>query len=196
MTVHSHSPPTFTLPMDQRRNPNQQRESKNFLLMPWFVSTRSFVCSWALLLLLLFAGVGALFLRVPVYSTGTGIIADWRGKTDANAHGLVVIAFFPAPMISHLTPGRPLTFELGGQQLTRPISDARSKPLDRSSAATEFALNADATSSLSDLSAVAIVELDGTPAGVTNGRVVRVNYLLTTRRLGSFFPFISGFFHD
>lgn len=175
-------------------------QNKNFLFLPWFVSTKSFLVWWALLLLLLFSGVAALFLRVPVYSTGTGVIADWRDKTDAGPRGLVVVAFFPAQMVSHLAPGQTLSVDLGSRQLSGPIVDARAKPLDRTAAASEFALNAEATSSLSDLSAVAIVKLEATPAGVspelTSGRVVDVNYLLTTRRLGSFFPFIGGFFLD
>jgi len=188
-------------PMAKRRGSAKppEQESKNFLLLPWFVTTKSFLGWWALLLVLLFSGVAALFLRVPIYSTGTGVIADWSSKTDATAH-MVVIAFFPAPMISHLAPGQPLSFEVGGQQVSRPIVDARSKPLDRSAAASEFALTADATKSISDLSAVAIVELDQAPAAlspdVRSGRLIQVNYLLTTRRLGSFFPFIGGLFHD
>jgi hypothetical protein len=190
-------------PMDQKRsNTNHQPEGQNnnFLFLPWFVTTKSFVGSWALLLLLLCSGVAVLFLRVPVYSTGTGVIADWRDKTDAEARGLVVVAFFPAPMVSHLGLGQTLSFDLDGQELSGPIVDARAKPLDRTAAATEFALTADATSSISDLSAVAVMKLQAAPAGIspelTSGRVVDVNYLLTTRRLGSFFPFIGGFFHD
>jgi hypothetical protein len=76
--------------MDQKRsgtNHQPERQDNNFLFLPWFVTTKSFVGSWALLLLLLFAGVAALFLRVPVYSTGTGVIADWRAKSDAEARG-------------------------------------------------------------------------------------------------------------
>ena len=189
--------------MDQKRtstNHQPNRQNKNFLLLPWFVSTKSFVVWWALLLLLLLSGVGSLFLRVPVYSTGTGVIADWRDKTDTEARGLVVVAFFPAQMVSRLAPGQTLSFDLGGEQLSGPIVVARARPLDRTAAAAEFALNAEATSSISDLSAVAIVKLEATPSGVsqelTSGRVVDVNYLLTTRRLGSFFPFIGGFFLD
>ena len=187
--------------MDQKR-PNQQpeRQGNDFLFLPWFVTSKSFAASWAVLLLLLCTGVAALFLRVPVYSSGTGVVADWRDKSDSAARGFVVIAFFPAPMVSHLAPGRTLSFDLGGQQLSRPIVDARAKPLDRTAAASEFALNAGAASSISDFSAVAIVELEPAPAGISqelmSGRLVHVNYLLTTRRLGSFFPFIGGFFHD
>jgi hypothetical protein len=189
--------------MDQTRsgtNHQPERQDNNFLFLPWFVTTKSFVGSWALLLLLLFSGVAALFLRVPVYSTGTGVIADWRDKSDAEARGLVVVAFFPAPMVSHLARGQNLSFDLDGRQLSGPIVDARAKPLDRTAAATEFALTADAMSSISDLSAVAIMKLEAAPAGIsqglTSGRLVDVKYLLTTRRLGSFFPFIGGFFHD
>ena len=149
------------------------------------------------MLLLLVAGVASLFLRVPVYSTGTGVIADWRDKTDAGPRGLVVVAFFPAQMVSHLAPGKTLSFDLGGRQLSGPIVDARARPLDRTAAASEFALNAEATSSISDLSAVAIIKVEAAPAdGLTSGRLVDVNYLLTTRRLGSFFPFIGGLFLD
>lgn len=186
--------------MDQKRSStNHQPEPKNnnFLFLPWFVSTKSFAGWWALLLLLLFAAVASLFLRVPVYSTGTGVIAEWPAQTGNNAGGHVVVAFFPAQMVSHLAPGKTLSVDLAGQQLNGPIVDARAKPLDRAAAASEFALNAEATSSISDLSAVAIVKLDAAPAHeLTSGRVVDVNYLLTTRRLGSFFPFIGGFFHD
>ncbi|HXD32868.1 MAG TPA: hypothetical protein VN643_17220 [Pyrinomonadaceae bacterium] len=189
--------------MDQKRsstNHRPERQDPNFLFLPWFVTTKSFAGSWALLLLLLFSGVAALFLRVPVYSTGTGVIADWRDKSDAEARGLVVVAFFPAPMVSHLARGQNLSFDLDGRQLSGPIVDARAKPLDRTAAASEFALTADAMSSISDLSAVAIMKLEAAPAGtspgLTNGRQVDVNYLLTTRRLGSFFPFIGSFFHD
>jgi len=189
--------------MDQKRsstNHQPERQDHNFLFLPWFVTTKSFLGSWALLLLMLFSGVAALFLRVPVYSTGTGVIADWRDKSDAEARGLVVVAFFPAPMVSHLARGQNLSFDLDGRQLSGPIVDARAKPLDRTAAATEFALNADAMSSISDLSAVAIMKLEAAPAGtspgLTSGRRVNVNYLLTTRRLGSFFPFIGSFFHD
>jgi hypothetical protein len=103
-------------------------------------------------------------------------------------------------MVSHLARGQNLSFDLDGRQLSGPIVDAKAKPLDRTAAATEFALTADAMSSISDLSAVAIMKLEAAPAGfsqgLTNGRLVHVNYLLTTRRLGSFFPFIGGFFHD
>lgn len=188
--------------MDQKRSstdhPEQQKN--NFLFLPWFVTTKNFVGWWALLLLLLFSGVAALFLRVPVYSMGTGVIEDWRGKTDSEARGLVVVAFFPAPMVSHLARGQTLSFDLGGQQLSGPIVDVRSNPLDRTAAASEFALTAEATSAISDLSAVAIIKLEAPPAGISqelrNGRQVDVNYLLTTRRLGSFFPLIDGFFLD
>lgn len=188
--------------MDQKRSStkHQPERQDNFLFLPWFVTSKSFVGSWALLFLLLCSGVAALFLRVPVYSTGTGVIADWRDKSDAEARGLVVVAFFPAPMVSHLARGQNLSFDLDGRQLSGPIVDAKAKPLDRTAAATEFALTADAMSSISDLSAVAIMKLEAAPAGfsqgLTNGRLVHVNYLLTTRRLGSFFPFIGGFFHD
>lgn len=187
--------------MNQKR-PNQQpeRQRNDFLFLPWFVTSKSFAASWAVLLLLLCAGVAALFVRVPVYSSGTGVVADWRDKSDSAARGFVVIAFFPAPMVSHLAPGQTLSFNLDGQQLSRPIVDARAKPLDRTAAASEFALTADASSSISEFSAVAIVELEAAQAGtsqkLTNGHLVHVNYLLTTRRLGSFFPFIGGLFHD
>ena len=181
-------------------NHRPEPHSSNLLFLPWFVTTRSFVYWWIVLALLLLAGVASLFLRVPIYSSGTGVIADWRAGNDAQAHRLVVVAFFPAPMVSHLTPGQTLSVDLGDQKLSRPIIEARPKPLDRSAAASEFALNANAASSISDLSAVAIVELETSPAlaspQLTAGRVVNVNYLLTTRRLGSFFPFIGGFFHD
>lgn len=189
--------------MDQKRsgtNHQPERQDNNFLFLPWFVTTKSFVGSWALLLLLLFSGVAALFLRVPVYSTGTGVIADWRDRSDSEARGLVVVAFFPAPMVAHLARGQSLSIDLDGRQLSGPIVDARAKPLDRTAAATEFALTPDAMASISDLSAVAIMKLEAAPAGMsqglTSGRRVDVNYLLTRRRLGSFFPFIGGFFHD
>lgn len=186
----------------QNNNTNHRPEphSTNLLFLPWFVTTRSFVYWWIVLAVLLLAGVASLFLRVPIYSSGTGIIADWRAGNDAQEHRLVVVAFFPAPMVSHLTPGQTLSVDLGDQKLSRPIIEARPKPLDRSAAAGEFALNTNAASSISDLSAVAIVQLETIPAlaspQLTAGRVVKVNYLLNTRRLGSFFPFIGGFFHD
>jgi hypothetical protein len=183
-----------------RTDQHSEQRSNNVLLLPWFVSTRSFAGSWALLLLLLFSGVGVLFMRIPVYSTGTGVIADWRNKSDSEAHGLVVVAFFPAPMVSHLAPGRTLSFDVDGQKLTRPIVDAKAKTFDRAAAASEFALRPDETSSLSELSAVAIVDLEPTPAGSSHepliGRLIHINYLLTNRRLGSFLPFIGGLFRD
>lgn len=189
--------------MDQKRsstNHQPERQNNKFLFLPWFLTTKSFIGSWAVLLLLLFSAFAAMFLQVPVYSTGTGVIADWRTKTNAEARGLVIVAFFPAPMVSHLAPGQTLSFDLGGQQLSAPIVAARAKPLDRAAAATEFALTADAASSISDLSAVAIVKFEAYPAGIsqelTSGRLVHVNYHLATRRLGSFFPFIGGFFQD
>jgi len=160
------------------------------------------VCSWILLLVLLFSGIAIMFQRVPIYSSGVGVIADWREKTDSEAHGLVIIAFFSPGLVSELSPGRILSFELDSpaDHITRPIVEAKGMPLTRATATTEFDLGPEARLAILPKSAVAIVELDSLPQGASpaslNGRVVRANYLVTTRRVGSYIPFVNSFFRD
>jgi hypothetical protein len=176
--------------------------SANGLILPWFVSTKNFVTLWVLLALLLFFGIAMMFLRVPVYSAGVGVVADWQGKTDSTAYGPVIIAFFPTNVVSQLVPGRRLSFQLDTSldYIERPIVEVKAKPFDRAAAAREFGFAADAKASLPEHAAVAIAELgtlpQGTPAAVQNGRIVHARYLLTTRRVGSFFPLIGNFFRD
>jgi hypothetical protein len=143
-----------------------------------------------------------MFQRVPIYSSGVGVIADWREKTGSEAHGLVIIAFFPPGLVSELTPGRTLSFELDSpaDHILRPIVEAKAMPLNRATAMTEFDLEPEARSAILPKSAVAIVELNPLPQGASpdslNGRVVRANYLLPPRRVGSYIPFVNSFFRD
>lgn len=185
-----------------RPNPLPEPRSANGLILPWFVSTRNFVCLWVLVALLLFSGIAMMFLRVPVYSAGMGVVSDWQGKTDSTVHGPVIVAFFPTNVVSQLAPGRTLSFQLDPSlaYIERPIVEVKAKPFDRSAAVREFGVAADAKTLLPEHAAVAIAELGSLPqessASVVKGHVVHARYLLTTRRVGSFFPLIGNFFSD
>jgi len=182
-------------------NSKPARRSDNGLILPWFLSTRNFVSLWILVAVLLLSGIAVMFLRVPIYSAGVGVV-DWQGKADATGHGPVVVAFFPASMVSQLVPGRPLSFQLESSRyrLERPIIEVKARPLDRAAVVREFAVGPHTKTFLPDQAAVAIVELGPLPKEVSpdfiDERVIRARYLLSKHRVGSFFPFIGRFFAD
>jgi hypothetical protein len=180
---------------------NPQPQSDCGLVLPWFVSTTNFVALWTLLVLLLSSGIVMMFVRVPVYSRGVGVVSEQPQPSLAGGGAPVIITFFPANMISVLAAGQTLSFEFNSAYLIRgSISEVRPKPFDRAEAAREFSLSDEARARIPEQSVVAIVELKPdapyTSHSSMNGRILRANSLLSTRRIGSFFPVIGDFFLD
>jgi hypothetical protein len=66
------------------------------LQTPQFLMPRRFRLLWTLIGLLALTSMGVLFVRVPVYVTGTGVIVDWRGE-DPAVPGDIAIALFVSP---------------------------------------------------------------------------------------------------
>lgn len=178
---------------------NQSRKNS---VLPWVVSARTFTFLWALLLVLIAGGIATMFVRVPIYAAGTGIIADWRESTQYPAREMVVIAFLPPETLSRLERGRPLLlqFNRSGLRLSRQIIAVESKLLDAATAQQQFALSPGSGLALPGASAVAIAELGTLPEGLSPaslvGRVVRTEVEVRSRRVGSFIPVVGTLFRD
>jgi len=85
-------------------------ERQDQTALPRFDSPRIFACLWALLALLLGSSVLAWFGEVPVYASGSAVVAIWNVKGQGSDQ-IAIVTFFPPEFLPRLQVGQMMSLE-------------------------------------------------------------------------------------
>jgi len=177
-------------------------QSRQESVLPSFVSPRTFTCLWILLGLLGVSGVVVWLTRMPVYTSGQGVVVDRRGKTNYVRDDVVLIIFLPPENHSRLRVGQTLFLQLdpAGERTRRPIIAIEPKILSPDTVQQQFALSAGAAHAVTQPSAVAIARFEpnptNLPASTYVGSVYPVDVEVGSRRVLSLLPLIGQIFGE
>ena len=183
--------------VDALRRYEQSREEP---VLPRLVSPRTFIYLWSLLGLLVVSGFLAWFAQVPMYTSGSAVVVDGRGKTPSIGNEVLVVAFVPPEHLWRLRAGQTLflQFDGGGKRIGRSIIAVEPEISSPDGAQSRFALNAGTAPAITQPSAVAIARLAplsaGLPAAAYVGSVYRAEIEIGSRRVISLLPLIGQFF--
>lgn len=173
-------------------------KARQGFVQPWYVASRTFIVLWGLLLLLIAGGVATLFARVPIYTSGIGIIVEGRDVPQYGRDELLVLAFFPPETLPRLRVGESLLMQPGAgkPRIPREILFVENERLDADAAQQRLNLRPGLGLTLPPRSAVAVTRVDAPEQdrAILAGRVVRVELETGMRRAGSFMPVVDRFF--
>src|SRR5260221_7076350 len=122
------------------------------------IAPPTFLCLWVLLGLLVMSGIVAWFAQVPVYTSGSAVVVDWKGSSPAIHDAVVLVVFLPAEDLSHLRIGQVLFLKLNptGERVSRPLIAVEPEIVGPDAAQRQFALSALSARVITGPSAVAI----------------------------------------
>ena len=173
-------------------------KARQGFVQPWYVSSRTFLVLWGMLLLLVAGGVATLFAKVPIYTSGVGIIVEGRDVPQYGRDELLVLAFFPPDTLPRLREGETLLLQPGAgkPRVPREILFVEKEKLDADDAQQRFNLRPGLGLTLPPQSAVAVTRVDAPERdrAILAGRVVRVEVETGMRRAGSFMPGVDRLF--
>src|SRR5215510_1752809 len=90
-------------------------QSKEQAVLPHYIRPPLFLCLWLLLGLFVAAGGLALNVQVPVYATGSAMIVERAGDTDAQNGSMLVVALVPPQYLGRLQTGQTAWLNLGAE---------------------------------------------------------------------------------
>jgi hypothetical protein len=187
-------------------------QGRGKLVLPAFVSPRSFVFLWMLLALALAAGALAWFANVPLYASGVAVVVDGARARLHNdtaeptsggaTEGPVLITFLPPAHLARLKAGQPLFLQLDAprERVRRNLIAVEPELLSPETARERFHLDAGSAAAITRPSAVAVASFEpaprGLPASAYLGSVYPVDVEIGSQRLPSLLPLIGRFFGD
>jgi hypothetical protein len=176
--------------------------SREEVVLPRWISPRSFFCLWILLGLLLGGSFMAWLAKVPVYATGKAMVVGSRDRTKGVREKVVIAAFFPTQTLSQLQAHQPLLLHFQGissldrGRLSRLM--LKDKPVIRSpeDIRNQFGLTASTALQINQPVAVAIASLAPSaldlPTSAYIGSMGKAEMVVGSQRLLSLLPWIGS----
>ena len=167
----------------------QNREKS---VLPRVVAPPVFVLCWIILTFLVVAGIVAWMGKVPLYTTGMGIILAQSTSSNQDNEATAIIPL-PVSTASHLRAGLPIQVQVGqtGPLLTRTIDSIDSTVLSPDEVQQKYALR------VSDPSNLLLVKLGTSISSSTYaGSIVQVQIQTDSQSLLSLFPVFNVLLKD
>ena len=161
------------------------------------LSPPTFLCLWLLLGLLVVGGCVAWFTQVPVYASGSSVVAEWKGNVQGIGDDVVLVAFLPPQDLAHLRVGQTLlvTFDTAEGPVNSPLIAVEPQVMSPDAAQRQFGLSANAARLVTQPVAVAIARfeptLSGLPASSYVGSVYQVEVQVGSQSVFSLLPFFG-----
>jgi hypothetical protein len=173
----------------------QDREAA---VLPRFVSPRSCLYLWLIVVLLVAGAAAAWNTQVPMYAAGYAVITEQRGQSPADE--IAIVVFLPPEYQARLRVGQ-LVFlrsEPAGERFSRPIASIEPQVMSPAAAQQSFALGAHAALVIKQPSAVAVARLGPAPADLPLksyvGSIYRAEVEIEWRPVVSLLPLIGQLF--
>ena len=167
-------------------------------VLPRIIAPRTFAYLWSCIGLLGISGLTAWFTRIPVYISGSAVIAKYPATIQADQDRMVVLASFPPEAQGHLQVGQSLVLQLNQSEwIHRNVAEIRNNSLNLDPIKLEAIHDLGAFHSLAQSSTIAIAPLEALPlATAYMGRVYPVNVEVGSRRIISLLPLIGNLFEE
>jgi hypothetical protein len=196
----SHSPTetkTNNRPIFRPEAVRRYAEAREQSVLPKFVSPRTMVALWAIVVLLIFSGITVWFTTTPVYASGLAIVVDTENKPTNIEEGTAILVLLPPEAQPALDEGKTILIQV----------NASSKPLERkivafekdaskvNSILEEFDLDNHPAVAKAQPAAVAIVQLEDMEGNVLAngyiGTIFRADIQVGSRRIASLLPLVD-----
>jgi hypothetical protein len=174
-------------------------QGRNETVLPPFVSPRTFLFLWVLLLLLAAGLFLAWLAKVPQYVPGPAVVLAGKGR-QLSVRDVAVLAFLPSDSRSRLRAGQRLWVRFGaaGQRQSLQVVAVEESVLSPEAVERHYRLPAAAAQAVSRPSVVAIARFSGSPEGLPAnahlGAVYPAQIEVGSSRLIALMPFVGHYF--
>lgn len=169
-------------------------------VLPEMTPPRTFVALWIAIGLLVSAGVGLGFMRLPRYTSGSAVIVNYGGALPAGGPDVVVVAFLPAKDRDRIRPGQTLFVGFGpeSEAVAVPIEEVLPGVLSPLEALMMFRLDSNTAGAVTQPSAVALARwrppAEALLAEKYLGSVVQADVEVGSHPVIALLPLVGHFF--
>lgn len=172
------------------------------LVLPKFVSPRTFLFLWILLGLLVAIGVLVCLIKIPLYTSGRGVVFVSSTTTSAPDNPECIVAFFPPDALLFLQIGRNMSvkFSERRQWFSLKIAAVEAKVLESSEMHQVYGLKTGKNFLSGPVAMVSNCANENqaifSPPNVPLAKKIEAKVEIGSRRLITFFPFWDRFFYN
>ena len=168
-------------------------QSREKTILPLFVAPPVFAFYWLLLGIFLISGLIAWFGQVPLYASGSGLIATQSTSVNPDNTQTVALIFLPASSSTRPQPGWPALVQIGpaGPQINGTIDTIKPGVLSPSEVQKQYAFKV-----LTPVIVVSVKLAVQTASTLDTGNPVSAQIQVGSQRLLALFPVLNALLKD